>query len=124
MSKASLSHLYKGSNFDLFEVVVDGKHLLQDFIVGLSEPDQRKVSALLKRAAEHGPPRNEQKFKSLGDGLFEFKSFQVRIFCAFRGKSVLVLTHGIKKKKDKHDKQDMLKANEILAMLEQKEGNL
>ena len=84
----------------------------------MSEPDRNKLLALLKRAAEHGPPHNEQKFKKLGDDLFEFKSFQDRVFCAFRGKSILILTHGVKKKKDKHDKKDMQKAKDLLAMLD------
>lgn len=118
MGKAFLSPLYQGSKFDLFEVVIDNEHQLLDFINGLSESDQKKVSALLKRAAEHGLPRNDQKFKKLAEDLFEFKSFQIRIFCSFRGKSILVLTHGIKKKKDKHDNKDMQKAREILAMLD------
>jgi len=118
MGKAYLSHLFKGSKYDLFEVVIDDTHLLGDFIDGLPESDQRKISALLKRTAELGPPRNKQKFKKLSNNLFEFKSYQIRIFCTFRGKSVLVLTHGIKKKKDKHDKKDMQKAKEILAILD------
>ena len=118
MSKATLSPLFSGSRFDLFEVVVGDKHLLKEFIDGLSETDRNKLLALLKYAAEHGPPRNEQKFKKLGGDLFEFKSFQDRVFCAFRGKSVLILIHGIKKKKDKHDKKDMQRAKDLLAMLD------
>ena len=118
MGKATISQLLSGSRFDLFEVVVDGKHLLKEFIDALSESDQKKVLALFRRTADHGPPSNETKFKKLDDDLFEFKAHQIRIFCAFRGKSVLVLTHGIKKKKDKHDKQDMQRARDILAMLD------
>lgn len=122
MRKATRFLLYTGPRFDLYEVVVDDRHLLREFIDELSEADQKKLVALFKHAAEHGPPRNEQKFKKLSDDLFEFKSFQIRIFCAFRGKSILVLTHGIKKKKDRHDQKDLQKAREILAMLDEREG--
>ena len=122
MKTASQKPLYKGSKFDLFEVVVDGKHLLQEFINELSSSDQKKIQALIKYTAENGTPRNPEKFKMLGDGLFEFKSYQVRIFCAFRGKAVLILTHGIIKKKDKHNKQDIQRARDILALLDKKKG--
>lgn len=120
MTTVTLSPLFKGSKFHLHEVVVDGKHLLREFIDGLSEDDQKKIAALLKTTAELGVPKNEQKFKKLQDGLFEFKSYQIRIFCAFHGKAIIVLTHGIIKKKNKHDKNDIDKAIEILKKLNEK----
>ena len=122
MSQITRSLLFPGAKFQLFEIVVDGRHLVQEFVDGLSESEQKKLVALLRRTADHGPPNNTEQFKKLADDLFEFKSFQVRIFCAFRGKSILVLTHGIKKKKDKHSKQDMDKARELLRALDGRKG--
>jgi phage-related protein len=98
------------------------KHLVQEFVDGLSEAEQKKVGALLRRTAEHGLPRSSEHFKKLDDDLFEFKAHQVRIFCAFRGHSTLVLTHSIKKKKDKHDKKDMDRAKQLLSQLDKQKG--
>ncbi len=123
MKTARRSLIYQGSCLTLYEVVVDDQHLLQEFIDELSESDQQKIAALLSYSADNGPPRNREKFKQLEKDLFEFKSYQIRIFCAFRGKSMLVLTHGIKKKKDKHDKKDMQRAHDILNLLDKNEGN-
>ena len=122
MKTAIKSLLIEGSKLALFEVVVDGQHLLEEFLDGLSESDQDKVGALLRYAAENGPPRNKEKFKQLEKDLFEFKSYQVRIFCTFRGKAMLVLTHGVIKKQDKHNKKDMRRAHEILELLDRTEG--
>ena len=122
MKTAIKSLLIEGSKLALFEVVVDGQHLLEEFLGGLSESDQGKVGALLSYAAENGPPKNKEKFKQLEKDLFEFKSYQVRIFCTFRGKAMLVLTHGVIKKQDKHNKNDMRRAHEILELLDRTEG--
>jgi len=122
MAQVRHSLLISGARFQLFEIVVDERHLLQEFIDGLSEAEQKKVGALLHRTAENGLPRSNEHFKKLDDDLFEFKAHQVRIFCAFRGKSILVLTHGIKKKKDKHDKQDMERAKHLLKQLDEQKG--
>jgi phage-related protein len=122
MGHTSRSLLFSGARFQLFEIVVDGCHLVQEFVDGLSEAEQKKVGALLRRTAENGIPRSSEHFKKLDDDLFEFKAHQVRIFCAFRGKSILVLTHGIKKKKDKHDKKDMDRAKQLLKQLDEQRG--
>jgi hypothetical protein len=66
--------------------------------------------------------RSSEHFKKPDDDLFEFKAHQVRIFCAFRGKSILVLTHGIMKKKDKHDRKDMDRAKQLLKQLDEQKG--
>lgn len=122
MGHTSRSLLISGTRFQLFEIVTDGRHLVQEFIDGLSETEQKKVGALLRRTAENGIPRSSEHFKKLDDDLFEFKAHQVRIFCTFRGKSILLLTHGIKKKKDKHDKKDMERAKQLLKHLDEEKG--
>lgn len=122
MKTAMRSLLLEGSKLALYEVVVDGQHLVREFVDDLSESDQQKITALLLRAAQHGPPNNPEKFKQLEKDLFEFKSYQIRLFCAFRGKAMLVLTHGVIKKQDKHNKKDLRRAHEILQLLDRTEG--
>jgi phage-related protein len=58
---------------------------------------------------ENGAISNSEKFKKLEgtDGLFEFKSFQVRIICFMTSNKKVVLCHGVIKKKDKHAKSDL-----------------
>lgn len=41
--------------------------------------DQKAIFALLHLTADHGTLGNEEKFRKLNDGIWEFKSFQVRL---------------------------------------------
>ena len=68
---------------------------------GLEDRDRKRVTALLVRIAEHGPPRNEQKCHKLaGEDFWEFKAHQQRIFWCYdpgRRKRIILL-HGFTKK--------------------------
>jgi phage-related protein len=85
-----------------------------DFIEKLRESDQKKVIQLLKRAADHGLLRNEEKFRKLkGHELWEFKSYQVRLLCFMDGGSLIILTHGFIKKTNKTPHTEIEKANRL-----------
>ena len=54
--------------------------------------------ALLQRLGDHGNFMDKEKFVDLGKGLYEFKSFQIRMIFAYyrKERAVVVLTHGFK----------------------------
>ena len=106
--------LISGRNFDIHAITVQGRCFVREFIDGLESADQKKVMALLQRAAEHGPPNNIEKFKKVEDNIWEFKSFQVRILCSLEGRKVIILTHGFIKKKDKAPPNEIARAKELL----------
>jgi hypothetical protein len=93
----------------------DGSSLAHGFIDGLPAPDRNKLLALLKRAADMGPMNinDGEKFKKLEGLLFEFKVFQIRMPCFYKGRS-LVLTHGFKKKKDHTPPSEIERALRIM----------
>lgn len=92
--------LYKGSKFAIYAIVKSGVCLATDFIENeCTRSEQKKVVALLQRAAEHGPPKNKEKYESLRGGISQFKSYQIRIPCFFDKGGKIILTHGFRKKK-------------------------
>jgi len=68
--------------------------------------------ALFLIAGDHGSFQNPAKFGDLGGGLYEFKSFQLRMPFAYakRDRRVIVVTHGFIKKKDKTPKEEIARA--------------
>lgn len=106
--------LISGRSFDLYAITVEGKCPVREFIDSLEFADQKKLMALLQRAAAHGPPNNIEKFKKLEDNIWEFKSFQVRILCTLEERKVIVLTHGFIKKRDKAPPNEIARAKELL----------
>lgn len=69
---------------------------------------------LFERLGDTGKITNKQKFKKVDDGLWEFKSYQVRFLGDFRPDRRFVVAHGVRKKKDKHLRKDLSKARRIL----------
>lgn len=118
--KKSIEILHTGAKFQICAIIENGQCLVKDFIDSLNESSQKKIMALLKYAAENGPPINKEKFQKLTDHeLFEFKDYQTRIFCAFDKGRMIILTHGFIKKKDKPPKSEITRAYELLEKYKQ-----
>jgi phage-related protein len=68
--------------------------------------------ALFQIAGDHGKFHNPEKFGGLGDGLYEFKSFQIRMPFAYakNERGLILITHGFIKKKDKTPKEEITRA--------------
>jgi hypothetical protein len=79
----------------------------QRFFSALGESDRVKAAALFALLANAGRIRNEEKFKNLGGGLWEFKSFQLRFLGDFRPGRLFVVAHAVRKKADKHRPEDL-----------------
>jgi len=115
MKGIGIESLFHGNCYRVDAIAINGVCLVQEFIDGLERPDQKKVVALLRRAADFGPPVNEEKFKKLNsEGIYEFKSYQVRIFCAFEKGRIIILTHGFVKKSGKTPRNEIERATRLL----------
>lgn len=93
-----------------------GSYPALDFLRMLAKErkaDAIKTQALLDRAADHWPIVNREKFKQVDGPLFEFKSFQVRLLCFQQPPDLVVITHGVIKKKDELRKEDIERAYDI-----------
>lgn len=93
----------------------------RQFYLGLACADKAKVLALFNRLAATGQIHNREKFRSLGEnygpvgrGLFEFKSFRIRLIGAFRPGCQFWIARGLEKKKDRHDRSDLEIAQKVL----------
>jgi phage-related protein len=86
------------------------------FFDGLSVSDRTKLLALFARLADHGATHNPEKYGDLGNGLFEFKSFKIRMPFAYaeQERGLVLITHGFLKKKDKTPPAEIERARRIL----------
>jgi phage-related protein len=75
-----------------------------------------KLSALLQRVADSGPPNDTDKFKDLKgeNGICEFKtSGGLRLLCFWDEGSLIVTTHGYLKDKQKAPKRELERAQQF-----------
>lgn len=74
-----------------------------EFFHSLTEADQAKLLALFRWFAEQWRISNREKFKKVegSDGLFEFKSHQLRFIGAYGARAEFVVAHGLRKKQDR-----------------------
>jgi len=105
-----LKLLLNGDKFKVYGLLVNGTCEAEEYLKWLSDKEKSKLMPLLQYTVQTGTLKNEQKFKSIGDGLFEFKGFQSRLFCFFEQGKIIILTHGCIKKRDKLDPAEVKKA--------------
>lgn len=93
-------------------------HFMQFYDDLDDQADKNKVLALLAGVSEHGPAAFNEKSEPLRDGIFEFRpTSQLRILWFYDGsvRGRIVLTHAVRKKKDKIDPQEIRRAQELRA---------
>ena len=105
---------FLSDKYEIGYLVVNGKHLVKDFISGLPKKDRIRITSLLKFAASQGPPNNTQKFKKLYSikeiDVYEFKPKPYRILCTFDGEKKIILCHVFKKCKRPQAEREISKA--------------
>jgi hypothetical protein len=92
----------------------DGSCPTKIFLDGLSDANRRKVDVLFEKMGETGKISNDQKFKKLegSDGIFEYKSFQIRLLCFYAPGGRVVICRAVTKKQDRHAPNDIRNAEE------------
>ena len=110
MQSGRLKILLNGDKFKICGLIVNGTCEAEEFLKELSDKEKKKLIPLLQYTANSCTATNEQKFKNIGEGIFEFKGFQSRLFCFFDQGRIIILTHGCIKKRDKLDPADIRKA--------------
>ena len=90
--------LRSGEALNLYALVVNGKCLIRDFINSLENRPKKQVVKLLEQRANRLDLFDDQKFRYIGDDIFELKTRSgVRILCFWSGQRTLILTHGFSK---------------------------
>lgn len=100
-----VTKLLSGPVFSIYAIGIEGECLARDYIFSLDEKNEKQIFFLLKSISENGLPTNEEKFRSLGDSIFELKTRGgTRVLSFFGAPSLprsLILTHGFPKPKKK-----------------------
>ena len=104
--------LRRGRSVSIYALLKGPRCEVRRFIDRLPEKDRRPLLALLKRTAENGPPHNPERFRHEEDGIFVFKRKGERLYC-FRDGTAWVLTHGVRKQRDKARPEDLAKAKRL-----------
>jgi phage-related protein len=108
---------YPGEKFRIaFARDHEGRYPSEEFFDQLPKVDQAKLMSLFRILGDHGKHSNPEKFGDLGDGLYEFKSFQIRMPFAYakNEKGMVLISHGFIKKSPKAPKAEIERARLIL----------
>lgn len=108
-----IKKLYSGPVVDLYELIINEKCQVREYISNLEERNKKKVSVLLRHIAKNGPPINIEKFRHIRDEIWELKSGSVRVLSFFQDPTLpksLILTHGFPKPKKKKFQDEVKKA--------------
>lgn len=103
---------YRGQKFTIaFARLRNGRSPGAEFFNSLPIGDKAKLDNLFRLFADHGQITNNEKFGVLAPGLYEFKSFQIRLPVAYaHERGLALITHGFRKKKDRASKEEIARA--------------
>ncbi|MCB1234476.1 MAG: type II toxin-antitoxin system RelE/ParE family toxin [Verrucomicrobiae bacterium] len=104
-------HFLQAGSLCRIYLLEDGGHCpAAEFLTEVAQAHENefeKLQDLLDYASDHGPPRNKQKCRSLGDGLFEFKTGGgLRLFWFWDHGHLILCTHGFVKKTRKTPRKE------------------
>jgi phage-related protein len=105
-----------GSNlgFGLYALVIDRSCQVLEYIENVDDKNQKQIVSLFNLITSEGLPRNKQKFRDLGDDIFELKTRSgLRALCFTGGPGLrrsLILTHAFDKPHSKILKREKDKA--------------
>ncbi len=114
--KLTLRQILNGPAFCIYGLVFDGSCETEDFLAQAEQDDADEVAsmvALLDRTAKHGPPRNKEKSREVGDGIFEFKSKSLRICYFYDSGKMIICTHGFGKPAKKVQDREIKRAGTL-----------
>jgi len=94
--------------------LADGSVPVGEFLDALDARDRRKLDVLFEMLGDLGRISNDTIFKKLAgcEEIWEFKSFQIRIYCFFTPDRHVMLTNAVIKKQDKASRADLERAEE------------
>lgn len=110
--------VYNGQKFRIaFARNREGAYPAEEFFDQLPKGEQAKLDSLFRILGDLGKHNNDQKFGDLGDGLYEFKSFQTRMPFAYaeNERGLILITHGFRKKRQRTPPAEIERAKKILA---------
>lgn len=95
----------------------DGNCPADDFLRSLSDSDRSSLQPTFEILADEGRLHNPERFKKVegSDGIFEIKNYQIRIFGFFTPHKQFLLVDGTQKKKDKHERANIKRAENVRA---------
>jgi len=103
--------------FNIFAIVIDDLCQAQEYIDNSDLKNQKQITALFNLITVSGLPHNEEKFKTIGDDIFQLKTQRgMRILCFTGGSKLpksLILTHAFNKPKKKELRREKTRAIEL-----------
>lgn len=116
---------YQGVKFTVaFARLKSGESPGAEFFDELTLADKARLMHLFRLIADHGAIANPEKFGNLGGGLYEFKSYRIRMpFAYARERGLILATHGFYKQRQRAPKEEIERVWRIFQE-DQEQGNL
>jgi len=91
-----------GAGYNLYALIINGICQVIEYIDGLDPLSQKQITSLFKLITDTGVPHNIEKYRNIGDKIYELKTRGgVRILCFTGGAGLLrslILTHAFHKR--------------------------
>jgi hypothetical protein len=124
MVEITLTSIHLGSARRVVTLGLDGRDLAYEFLADLAKSDRPAAESLknrIKTVADHDHyHHNEQIFRGVGDGLYEFKAKHIRLYAFYEqlpgeNPQLIIATNGGTKNNKKEQRTDIARAKSLRA---------
>lgn len=91
----------------VMELYVNGKSKFDEFLNDLHEKKQNEIVARLHAIAMYGPRYSPKNFRTESNGIYAIVVNDVRLYCFMEANKLIIISHGIIKKRQKLKKSDL-----------------
>ena len=85
--------LRRGAKYDIWVTMQSSGCQVTEFVSKLNERTKNRLFAIIKKTAEEGKYEEEEIYRQIGEGIWEFKAQTARIYSFCDGARRIVLTH-------------------------------
>lgn len=85
--------LRRGGKYDIWVAIQASGCQVTEFVSKLNDRTKNRLFAIIKKTAEEGKYEEEEIYRQIGEGIWEFKAQTARIYSFCDGARRIVLTH-------------------------------
>jgi len=93
--------------WSVMELYINGKSKLDEFLNALPEKKQNEIVTKLHAIAMYGPRYSPKNFRTESNGIYAIVVNDVRLYCFLEANKLIIISHGIIKKRQKLKKSDL-----------------
>jgi putative component of toxin-antitoxin plasmid stabilization module len=110
--RAPFRLLYRGKFYEIWLAQQEGGCQVTEFLGTRSDEVNKRIFAIVRKTADVGKYEEEEIYRHIGQGIWEFKARTVRLYAFSDGKQIILTHCGLKPKSVNNDRDKAMRVRD------------